>query len=89
MNETEIRIKRLKYRSWHRGCKETDVILGPFAEKHLHELTTEQLITYEQFLEETDTEIWNWLVEKDTQFDPKYAWLIARLRRFTQETHAA
>jgi len=29
----EIRRKRLKFRSWHRGIKEADILLGSFADK--------------------------------------------------------
>ena len=88
MNAHDTRIKRIKYRSWHRGCKETDVVLGPFAEKHIESLSADELDIYEQFLEEIDSNIWNWLVEKDLEFDKKYKPLIERLRRFTQEQHA-
>ena len=30
-----IRRRRLRYRAWHRGTKEMDLVLGPFADAHL------------------------------------------------------
>jgi antitoxin CptB len=57
-------IKRLTYRSWHRGCKETDVILGNFCDAHLAEMSDAELHIFEQFLDEDDAEIWAWLTEK-------------------------
>lgn len=60
-----IRLRRIRYRSWHRGCKETDVILGNFADKALPSLnTTAQLDLYEALLDEQDADIWAWLTDK-------------------------
>ncbi len=58
------RLKRLIYRSVHRGCKETDLVLGPFAETRLAALTPPMVDVYEQLLEESDADIWNWLTGK-------------------------
>lgn len=58
----ESAIKRLRYRSSHRGCKETDLILGRFAEESLANLSAEELALYEQLLDEDDAHIWDWLV---------------------------
>lgn len=72
------RIKRLRYRSWHRGWKETDLILGRFADENLHKLDEPTLDAYEQLLEENDADIWDWLVEKlPPRHDTYYAILSA------------
>src|SRR5438874_2155068 len=48
MTETlDTRRKRLLFRSWHRGTKEADLLLGSFAERHLASFTEAQLETYE------------------------------------------
>lgn len=63
MSDTlDIRRKRLLFRSWHRGTKETDLLLGSFAERHLAELTPKQLDGYEALLESDDSELYDWLV---------------------------
>lgn len=61
----EIRLKRLTFRSWHRGCKETDLILGRFADARLQSLPPELLNTFERLLDENDADIWNWLTGKE------------------------
>src|SRR5689334_16095654 len=43
----DIRRKRLLFRSWHRGTKEADLLLGSFAERHLAAFTPEQVDRYE------------------------------------------
>lgn len=88
MNERATRIKRIIYRSWHRGCKETDVVLGPFAETRLAGSSDAELDVFEALLEENDSDIWNWLVGKDYGYDRKYRPLIESLQRFTEEQHA-
>ena len=57
----EIRRKRLKFRSWHRGIKEADILLGSFADKFLVEMTKEQLDKYENILREADSDIVAWI----------------------------
>lgn len=76
------RLKRLLYQSAHRGCKETDLLLGPFAERHMAALTPAQLETYEQLLGENDWDIWNWVVGK-SEPKPQYQFLIAMLRELS------
>jgi len=62
MSETsDIRRKRLLFRSWHRGTKESDLLLGSFAERHLPEFTPAQLDRYETLLEIEDADLWDWI----------------------------
>lgn len=56
----ETRLKRLKIRSWRRGTKEMDLILGPFADLHLSGLEEDQLDLYERMLEENDQDLYQW-----------------------------
>jgi len=59
--DEDTRRKRLRYRSWHRGTKELDLLLGSFAERHLGALTGTQLDQYEAILETNEHEIYAWL----------------------------
>ena len=59
------RRKKLLFRSWHRGTKEMDIILGNFAEKHLAALDDTQLDAYESLLEVPDPDIYNWVTGKN------------------------
>ncbi len=58
----ETRLKRLLYQSLHRGCKETDMILGNFASQYLHTLSDDQIDVYENFINEKDWDIYAWVV---------------------------
>jgi len=59
--KNDTRKKRLLYQSFHRGCKETDAILGNFARKYLDEFNDEELDLYESFISEDDWDIYAWL----------------------------
>ena len=55
------RRKRLLFRSWHRGTREADLILGSFAEQHLARFDEAQLDRYEALLDVSDPEIFDWI----------------------------
>ena len=57
----EIRRKRLSFRSWHRGTRESDLILGRFADAHLATFDDGQLDRYEALLDCTDADIFDWV----------------------------
>ncbi len=54
------RRKRLKFRSWHRGTKEADLLLGNFADQHLDEMNAAQLDRYEVILDQPDPVVYQW-----------------------------
>ncbi len=61
LEDLEIRRRRLRFRSWHRGTKETDLILGRFADTYVAGFDADQLARYEALLEEEDPDIYAWL----------------------------
>lgn len=58
---TENKRKRLLFRSWHRGTRELDLILGTFAERHLADFTDAELDQYDEILTYPDPDIYNWI----------------------------
>ena len=56
-----IRRKRLLFRSWHRGTRESDLILGRFADAHLAAFDGAQLSRYEALLDCPDADIFDWV----------------------------
>jgi antitoxin CptB len=58
---TDLRRKRLLFRSWHRGTRESDLILGRFAEAHLADFDDGQLDRYEVLLECNDADLFDWI----------------------------
>jgi antitoxin CptB len=57
----DIRRKRLLFRSWHRGTREADLILGSFAEAHLAGFDEPELDRFEALLEIPDAELFDWI----------------------------
>lgn len=78
----EIRMKRLRYRSWHRGWKETDLILGRFADKNLVKMDAPTLDIYERLLDENDADIWDWIVGKLPPKHDFYAPILKDLQEY-------
>jgi antitoxin CptB len=83
MTETlDTRRKRLLFRSWHRGTKETDLLVGSFAERHLAAFSEAELDRYEALLENDDGDLLDWIVGRappPPQFDDD---VLRRLREF-------
>jgi antitoxin CptB len=57
--------KRLIFRSWHRGTREIDLLLGTFAEAHIPRFNEEQLAAYDRFLKNSDPDIFNWITGQE------------------------
>jgi len=57
----ETRLKRLRYRSHYTGTKETDIILGGFADLYLDGLTPEQLDQFEALVATPEPDVYMWI----------------------------
>ena len=57
--------KRLSIKSWRRGTKELDLILGRFSDNNLFRLGKDELDLYEQLLSNDDHLIYDWLFGKE------------------------
>jgi len=57
----QIRLKRLKFRSWHRGTQEMDLLLGRFADSQLETLSDRELDQYETVLSQADQDLYAWI----------------------------
>lgn len=78
-NETpESRLKRLHMRSWRRGIKEMDLVLGRWSDDMLEKMDADELDLYEALLGEMDQDLLRWI----TGLDPvpeRYEVLFARI----------
>ncbi|MZR14165.1 succinate dehydrogenase assembly factor 2 [Maritimibacter sp. DP07] len=84
MSETaEHRLKRLGMRSWRRGTKEMDMILGPFADAHLASLSPAELELYDALLLENDQDLYQW-VSGQAPVPERFAALIETITGHTQ-----
>jgi antitoxin CptB len=57
----DARRRRLLFRSWHRGIREMDLVMGRFADAHIAELSDAELDEYERLLELPDPELLDWV----------------------------
>ncbi|MCC5991304.1 MAG: succinate dehydrogenase assembly factor 2 [Rhodobacteraceae bacterium] len=57
----EARRKMLRMRSWRRGMKEMDLILGPYADAHLDAMSAQEMDGYDRLLSENDQDLYLWV----------------------------
>ena len=57
--------KRLIFRSWHRGTREMDLIMGSFADEYVPAFNEEQLSLYDEILMHSDPDLYNWVSGKE------------------------
>ena len=85
----DSRLRRLRFRAWHRGFREADLILGPFADTHGPNLSAEQFDTLETLLEQSDREIYAWIVGQEPTPAEFETDVMAMIRAFRFEAHAS
>ncbi len=76
--DTDFRRKRLLFRSWHRGTREADLILGSFAEANLAAFDDTGLDRYEALLECPDADLFDWITGRAAP-PPEYDTDVTRL----------
>ena len=59
--DLDPRRRKALFRSWHRGMREVDLILGSFADGEIGSLSEEELTIYEALMAETDADILKWV----------------------------
>ncbi len=83
METAEARLKRMAMRSWRRGTKEMDLILGPYAETHLAAMPETRLALYDRLLGENDQDLLPWVLGQQEPPEP-LAGLIAEIGAFAR-----
>ncbi len=58
--------KRLKFRSWHRGTKELDLLLGPFADSCLDDFSDAELAEYQILLDQPEPDLYEWILGRES-----------------------
>ncbi len=77
------RLKRMTMRSWRRGTKEMDLILGPFADTRLAGFSPDALDLYDTLLGENDQDIYPWITGAVAP-PARFAGLIAEIGDFAR-----
>lgn len=87
MTTDEPRLKKLKLRAWRRGFREADLILGPFADKHVDGFTPDELDWFEALLNQADQDVYAWILERMEPPAPFDGPMMSRLRAFRDEAY--
>jgi antitoxin CptB len=69
-DDLSARKRRLAFRASHRGTKEADLMIGGFVERNLESFTADDILWFEQLLEETDVDIMSWVTRSKTAPEP-------------------
>jgi len=75
-------IKKLLYRSNHRGTKEMDLLIGGFANENLNKLNSDELKEFELLLNFTDKELSSWLVDNKKNIDLENFSISKKIKEF-------
>lgn len=67
--DRDHRLKRLRFRAWHRGTKEADMMIGGYFDRHHQGWSVMDMDWFETFLEEQDVDIMAWAL--GTQSPPE------------------
>ena len=83
----DVRRRRLRFRAWHRGTREMDLLMGRFADSELGGLSKNEVDDLELLMEAPDRDVFSWLtgeLELPGNYDTP---VFRRLRAF--HTHDA
>ena len=80
----EVLRRKLRFRTWHRGTCEADLLIGAFADQCLTEFGAEELRQFERLLEEDDPVIDDWITGRQLvpkEHDDRVMALLRQFRR--------
>ncbi len=78
----DARRRKLLFRSWHRGMREMDLILGSFADARIADLTSAELDQYERLLEVSDPVLLPWATGEQPVPDGDHSHILMQIVAF-------
>ena len=85
--DRETRLKRLRFRAWHRGVREADLMVGGFFDAHHQAWGDDEMDWFEALLEEQDVDIMAWALGTAEPPERYRGPLIGRLREINYVKH--
>tara|TARA_B100000900_G_C20295011_1_gene599742 strand:- start:294 stop:566 length:273 start_codon:yes stop_codon:yes gene_type:complete len=73
---------KLIYRSWHRGTKELDLILGNFITENISKMTAEEINDFQILLGSEDPDIYKWIVQFESPNNDNLDPIIIKIREY-------
>jgi len=80
--ELDGRRRKLRFRSWHRGMREMDLIMGRFADALLDRLSEDELADFERLIEVPDRDVLAWITGEEAVPPDHDSALFRRLRAY-------
>lgn len=59
----EDRLRRIKFRAWHRGTREADYMIGGFFDRYHASWAEAEIVWFETLIEEDDVDIMAWALQ--------------------------
>jgi antitoxin CptB len=78
------RRRRLLFRSWHRGTREMDLIMGRFADANIGTLSDAELDAFERLTDVPEPELYAWITGEQAVAPEHDTALFHRLRQFAR-----
>jgi len=82
----DVRRRRLLFRAWRRGVRETDLIVGRFADAYIEALDETGLDDFERLIEAPNTELYAWVIGTESVPAAYDTAVLANLRTFHNQT---
>src|SRR6266436_1270653 len=61
----DLRRRKLLFRSWHRGMREMDLIMGGFADAKVEHLSEPELTEFERLIDVPDRDLLAWITGEE------------------------
>jgi antitoxin CptB len=87
--ELELRRRRLRYRAWHRGTREMDLVLGRFVDAELANLTPVELDELETLMDAPDPDLLSWIMAQAEVPHDRDTPIFRRLAEFSRAGRGA
>jgi antitoxin CptB len=85
--DLDVRRRRILFRSWHRGLREMDLIMGRFADAEIGSLSETDLDEFERLIEVPDADLYRWITGEAETPENYESPVLRRLKAF--HSHSA
>mgnify|MGYP001627468574 CR=1 FL=1 len=85
--DRDSRLKKLSFRSWRRGFREADLILGNFSDKFMADMTDAELDIYERLLNVPDQDLFGWIIGRSEEAPEHKSDILNKIKEFHKSVH--
>lgn len=64
MSDLSTRVARARFRAWHRGTREADLLVGGFFDRYHAQWGETELAWFEALLDEDDVDVMAWAMKR-------------------------